>query len=106
MLSTITNSAGDQNSDNIDHLVALIKTLRPSKPEQGEQAAENVRVLVQLLHGEPAQASALRHYVLRLFSTRRQISLYTDTGILPNAGFFTELFQRLSFRILPPALDE
>ncbi|WP_211451047.1 site-specific recombinase [Collimonas antrihumi] len=106
MLSTLKLITADPNSDNIDHLVALIKTLRPAKPEQGEQAAENVRVLVQLLHGEPAQASALRHYVLRLFSTRRQISLYTDTGILPNAGFFTELFQRLSFRILPPALDE
>jgi len=106
MLSTLKLIAADPNSDNIDHLVALIKTLRPSRPELGQQAAENVRVLVQLLHGEPAQASALRHYILRLFSTRRQISLYTDTGILPNAGFFTELFQRLSFRILPPALDE
>jgi site-specific recombinase len=106
MLSTLKLIAADPNSDNIDHLAALIKTLRPGKPEQGEQAAENVRVLVQLLHGEPAQAGALRHYVLHLFSTRRQISLYTDTGILPNAGFFTELFQRLSFRILPPALDE
>ena len=106
MLSTLKLITADPNSDNIDHLVALIKTLRPSKPEQGDQAAENVRVLVQLLHGEPDQASALRHYVLRLFSTRRQISLYTDTGILPNAGFFTELFQRLSFRILPPALDD
>jgi len=106
MLSTLKLIAADPNSDNIDHLVALIKTLRPSKPELGQQAAENVRVLVQLLHGEPAQASALRHYILRLFSTRRQISLYTDTGILPNAGFFTELFQRLSFRVLPPALDE
>jgi len=106
MLSTLKLIAADPNSDNIDHLVALIKTLRPTKPELGQEAAENVRVLVQLLHGEPAQASALRHYILRLFSTRRQISLYTDTGILPNAGFFTELFQRLSFRILPPALDE
>ncbi|WP_211465152.1 site-specific recombinase [Collimonas silvisoli] len=106
MLSTLKLIAADPNSDNIDHLVALIKTLRPSKPELGQQAAENVRALVQLLHGEPAQASALRHYILRLFSMRRQISLYTDTGILPNAGFFTELFQRLSFRILPPALDE
>ncbi|WP_041741892.1 site-specific recombinase [Collimonas fungivorans] len=106
MLSTLKLISADPNSDNIDHLVALIKTLRPSKPELGQEAAENVRMLVQLLHGEPVQASALRHYILRLFSTRRQISLYTDTGILPNAGFFTELFQRLSFRMLPPALDE
>ncbi|AMP09776.1 site-specific recombinase family protein [Collimonas arenae] len=106
MLSTLKLIAADPNSDNIDHLVALINTLRPNKPELGAQAAEKVRILVQLLHGEPDQASALRHYVLRLFSTRRQISLYTDTGILPNAGFFTELFQRMSFRLLPPALDE
>ncbi|PFH12136.1 site-specific recombinase [Collimonas sp. PA-H2] len=106
MLSTLKLIAADPNTDDIGHLAALIKTLRPRKPEQAAEAAENVRILVQLLHGEPDQASALRHYVLRLFSTRRQISLYTDTGILPNAGFFTELFQRLSFRMLPPALDE
>lgn len=106
MLSILKRIAADPDTDNIDHLVTLINALRPRKPELADQAAEKVRILVQLLHGEPTQASALRHYLLRLFSTRRQTSLYTDTGILPNAGFFTELFQRLSFRILPPALDE
>ncbi|MFC5476305.1 site-specific recombinase [Paraherbaspirillum soli] len=106
MLSTLQRIAADPHSDNIDHLVALINALRPKQPKLAEQAAEQVRILLQLLHGSPTQASALRHYLLRLFSTRRQTSLYTDIGILPNAGFFTELFQRMSFRILPPALDE
>ena len=106
MLSTLRYITAHPQSDNIEYLVALIKALRPHKPTQTDQAVEKVRILIQLLRNDPLQASALGHYLLHLFSTRRQTSLYTDIGILPNAGFFTELFQRLSYRILPPALDE
>lgn len=41
-----------------------------------------------------------------MFSALHQTNLYTDTGILSSTGFFSELFQRLTYRILPPAVDE
>ncbi len=103
MLSTLKIIAENPHSDDISHLTALVDALRPKRHDG---ATENVRVLIQLLQGNPEQACALRHYVLRLYARRRQSSLYTDIGILPNAGFFTELFQRIAYRILPPALDD
>ena len=92
--------------DTIDGLTDLLQQLRPAKPHQIDQAITNVRTLTQLLQGNHNHAIALRSYVLRAFSLRHQTSLYTDTGILSNDGFFTELFQRLSYRVLPPAVDE
>ncbi|MQR01475.1 site-specific recombinase [Glaciimonas soli] len=103
MLSTLKIIAENPNSDDISHLTALVDALRAKRHES---ATENVRMLTQLLQGNLEQACALRHYVLRLYARRRQSSLYTDIGILPNAGFFTELFQRIAYRILPPALDD
>jgi hypothetical protein len=36
---------------------------------------------------------------------RKQIDFFADSGILPNAGFFSELARRLSTRLLPPLRD-
>ncbi|KAF3999426.1 site-specific recombinase [Glaciimonas immobilis] len=106
MLTSIKLIEADPFSDNVDYLSTLVKTLRPPEPDDHLTATQNVRALLDLLRNDPASASALRHYLLHLYASRRQTSLYTDIGILPNAGFFTELFQRMSYRVLPPALDE
>ena len=99
-------ASGALPSDNVAHLTALIKTLRPRSPGNSDEAHKNLAALISILQNNPQYCRALRHYLLRIYATRRQTSLYTDIGILPNAGFFTELFQRMSYRILPPALDE
>lgn len=106
MLDTLDRIAAQPHTDTIDGLVDLVQSLRPAKTEPADQAASNVRTLMQLLKGNPQHSRALRHYLLHILTTRYQASLYTDTGILSNDGFFTELFQRLSYRILPPAIDE
>jgi site-specific recombinase len=98
--------AADPESECIDPLIALIDTLRPSRNLPPEQAGERVQMLVTLLQAHAPHAAALRGYLQRILSTRRQTSLYTDVGILSDGGFFTELFRRLSYRMLPPALDE
>jgi site-specific recombinase len=96
----------DAQSDNIDLLVELFGALRPMHSSDGALAAANVRTLCQLLRGNPQQAWALRNYVLRVLSSRRHTSLYTDIGILSNDGFVTELLRRICYRILPPALGD
>lgn len=106
MLALLERIAENPDTDAIDGLTELVRKLRPDKPHQIDQAIANVRTLTQLLQGKESHAIALRHYLLRVFSTRHQSSLYTDTGILSSNGFFTELFQRLSYRILPPAVDD
>ncbi|MDP9109138.1 MAG: site-specific recombinase, partial [Pseudomonadota bacterium] len=106
MLTLLEQIAADPDCTAIDRLAALVDQLRPGKSARRNAASAQVRTLTALLQGQPAYAAALRHYLLRVLSKRRHTTLFTDTGILPSDGFFSELFRRLSYRILPPALDD
>ncbi len=106
MLASLKRITAYPDSQSTEELANLVRKLRPAKPRDVEQATANVRALIHLLQDNPDYASALRRYLLRVFSSRHPISLYTDTGILSGDGFFTELFKRLSYRILPPAVDD
>jgi site-specific recombinase len=95
----------DPHSNDIDLLIELVDCLRPRRRHPGHARAA-VRTLTQLLKGNPAQAWALRSYIVTLLEKRRHTSLYSDIGILSNDGFFTELKRRIAWRVLPPALDD
>ena len=105
MLTLLANIAAHPSHDEMDAIANLVAKIRPSNPARAIEAQGNLRRLIQLLRDNPVVASGLRHHLLHLLSTRRHTTLYADTGILPSDGFFSELFRRLSFRLLPPALD-
>ncbi|VXB03565.1 site-specific recombinase [Massilia sp. 9I] len=99
----------DPDSDRIDLLVDLVDCLRPRNRwvwQQADDPAQAVRTLTQLLKGNPAQAWALRRYITTMLERRRHTSLYSDIGILSNDGFVTELKRRITYRFLPPALND
>lgn len=99
----------DPNSDRIDLLVDLVDCLRPRHRwvwQNADDPAQAVRTLTQLLKGNPSQAWALRRYITTLLEHRRHTSLYSDIGILSNDGFVTELKRRITYRFLPPALND
>ncbi|MES2317282.1 MAG: site-specific recombinase [Pseudomonadota bacterium] len=104
MLATLERI--DPHSDRIDMLVALVDLLRPQKLPGAEVVSIRIQTLCQLLQAHPAHAARLRSYLTRLLESRRHASLYTDTGVLSNDGFFTELKRRISYRFLPPALGD
>jgi len=107
MLATLERI--DPHSDNIDVLVELVCHLRPRQRwvwQSQDDPAQTVRTLSQLLKGNPEQAWALRRYITTLLEKRRHTSLYSDIGILSNDGFVTELKNRITYRFLPPALDD
>ncbi|CAN5295834.1 site-specific recombinase [soil metagenome] len=104
LLERIAAQPDDVND--IDCLIKLVQLLRPARPNDVDSSVVAVRTLLQLLKGNPRHAVALRRYLMRVQSTRRQTSLYTDLGILSSDGFFSELFRRISYRMLPPALDD
>ncbi|MFP5394034.1 MAG: recombinase, partial [Gammaproteobacteria bacterium] len=104
MLATLERI--DPHSDRIDMLVELVDHLRPRGRRAFAGTPERVRMLAQLLKGNPTQASNLRSYCTRLIVSRRHASLYTDIGILSNDGFVTELKRRAAYRVLPPALSD
>jgi len=99
----------DPASTSIDLLVDLVDRLRPRRRwvwQEMDDPAQRVRTLTQLLKGNPSQAWALRRYLTTLLETRRHTSLYSDIGILSNDGFVTELKARITYRFLPPALND
>jgi site-specific recombinase len=106
MQAILDQIAANPDTDSIDPLVALINAIRPPRHTPPENASGRLLALIALLQDQPLYAQALRHYLLQVLATRRQTSLYTDVGTLSDSGFFTELFRRLSYRMLPPALDE
>ncbi|HEX2569649.1 MAG TPA: site-specific recombinase [Polyangia bacterium] len=88
----------------IDPLRELVNCLRPHRAHQVEQAIANLQALCYLLEQHPEYRAALRRYLLALLASRRQVELYADSGLLSNDGLFTGLYQRLSYRILPPTV--
>ncbi|MES2537909.1 MAG: site-specific recombinase [Pseudomonadota bacterium] len=106
MLVILERIAAHPATSDIDNLVQLVRTLRPANPENIERAIANTEALKQTLLDRPDLAAALRAYLMCVLAERRHTSLYTDTGILSSDGFFSELFRRLSYRLLPPAVND
>ncbi|MCA1326619.1 site-specific recombinase [Herbaspirillum sp. alder98] len=92
-------------STDLGPLTALADSLRPADPADADAALASLRALDQLLRDQPHYAAALHQHLLHQLSVRRQVGLYADTGILSNDGFLHELLKRLTYRLLPPALD-
>lgn len=86
-------------------LAGLVAALRPRRGHPGDGSAR-LLALCELLERRPDLAAGLRDYLLRVVGTRRQAHLYTDTGILDGNGFFSELRQRLGWKLLPPLVND
>ena len=104
-MEQLLQQQAEHKADAADFLAKLLAQIRPAKPDNTEQAVHAIRALCHLLHKQPAYASALRDALLSLFSERKPVSLYVDSGIHPSSGFFSELWRRFSHKLLPDALD-
>lgn len=85
-------------------LKRLIDTLRVSDKEtkQSDEAAnERIRTLITLLQAHPEYGAGLAAFILKLLNQYQQISLFTDTGILSDQGFFNSLNKLIGHRFLP-----
>jgi site-specific recombinase len=91
--------------DPIECCRALVGEIRPRKGGDAEAAAANFRELLDILATREDYREALGAAVLSLLADTRSVSFYTDAGILPSTGFFSELWRRLSHRVLPEVPD-
>lgn len=101
LLREIAVSAGNDAA----LLVEVVDHVRPQDPGDTSQALKNLQAVQFLLSGDETLRTGLRDYLLRLFAQHQQVTLYADLGILPAAGFFTELWRRVAQKILPAAID-
>ena len=81
-------------------LKRLIDELRVGDKES-DQANENIQSLIDILRQHPEYGDGLSSFVLKLIIQYRQISLYTDTGIMSDQGFFNSLRRLIGHRFLP-----
>jgi site-specific recombinase len=82
----------------------LVSCMRPRRARDSESARHALRTLCLLIEHRRDYRVALRSALFRLLTERTQLTLYTDVGIFPNNGFFTEVTRRLVRSTLLPDL--
>ena len=92
-------------SDALELFVSLIDAIRPEHADDFATARARMQTLCSHLNERPDYARALREALIHVSTHHRHSEIYTSTGILPNTGFFSEIFRRIGHKILPEALD-
>lgn len=107
-LRALSNYASEQSEDSdacLTQLIALVDALRPANAENYLLATARFTALCELLEADAGSSAALRKCLVGLISGRKQVSFFADSGILPNTGFFSELWRRIVQRVLPAISD-
>ena len=95
----------DETADPLAQLISLVDALRPGSAGNTLLATARFTMLCELVEADDRLRVALRSRLLALFAGRKQTSFFADGGILPNTGFFSELWCRMVQRVLPAISD-
>ena len=101
----LSNIALDTTTNDPVHLIKLVEEADIHLSNHQQQTEGKLKELTLLLLERPDLAQALRSYLIQLYSDYNAFSLYTDAGILPGHGIFSEAYRRLKYKILPPLQD-
>lgn len=93
------------NGDPANLMAELAVRIRPPKASDTGHAALMIQALCHILGRRPELRAALRDALFELLGTRKPVSLYVESGVLPSTGFFSELHRRISHKLLPDAID-
>jgi site-specific recombinase len=102
-------SASADSKPSAEQLIQLVAAIRPPRlfaARRRKIAVKRVEELIALLRSDDDLRHSLRAYIIALLSNAHHTSLYTESGILPQSGFFSEGFQKIIHLILPPVYDE
>lgn len=95
----------DPEADPLILIRRLIAQLRP-RSRRDVAIAERHQHLIDLLLADPALLLAVRRHLVHFVATRQLLTFFTDSGVLPGTGFFSEWWRILGNRLLPESLDE
>lgn len=93
-------------SDTLKLLERWFDAIRPRWRESPQAAVDRFEAAVTRVETDPALAHAVRGPLLELLATRRLVSFFADSGILPTTGFFSEFGRIVAQRLLPELPDE
>jgi site-specific recombinase len=103
LLATLKQLSPD--GDALPQLIALVDALRPDDADNTLMTVARFTTLCEAVEHDPALQHTLRSCFLKLFAGRKQVSFFADSGILPNTGFFSELWRRMVQRVFPAITD-
>jgi site-specific recombinase len=92
-------------SDPAGLLAALFDQVRPRPIADSDEAALRYRRLLDFLAAHPGHCAAVRAAFLKLCGEAELRSFFSDSGLLPATGFFSELWRKITNRLLPQAPD-
>lgn len=93
------------DSCELELLRRLIAALRPA--DAGDEACnQRYALMLERLEQDAELRAGFRHHVIHFIGSRRLLTFFTDSGILPGTGFFSEWWRILGNRILPEVPDE
>ena len=98
----------DEQSEPLVLLRELFAALRPhNRSEVQEGISPHLfALLLERLAEDAALRDAVHRQVLRFIGERRLLTFFTDSGILPGTGFFSEGWRIVGNRLLPDVPDE
>ena len=94
--------------DATSQLIGVVAALRPSTSADlnlVDTASMRFSALCDALENNKSVRHHLRDRLLQLFAGQKQVSFFADSGILPNSGFFSELWRRMVQRVFPAIRD-
>jgi site-specific recombinase len=104
-LADALNRFRNPEADTLELMRRLVAALRPQSRRDGG-SAERYQFMLDRLESDPALLAAFRSHVVHFVATRRLVTFFTESGVLPGTGFFSEWWRILGSRLLPEAPDE
>ena len=104
-LALVLRAMSDADHDPVLQLTALIDAVRPDDADDHELVNARFSALCEAIESDETLQSGFRHRLIALLDGRRLVSFFADSGILPNSGFFSELWRRIVQRALPAIID-
>lgn len=95
----------EPEADTLELLRGLVASLRPRHPRDEGELLGRLGILLGCLDANPELRTAFRRHFVRFLASRRLVTFFADSGILPGTGFFSEWWRILWHRLLPPVPD-
>jgi site-specific recombinase len=104
-LADALNRFRTPEADTLELIRRLVATLRPQN-RHDHAAPERYVAMLDRLEADAALRAAFCGHIVHFIATRRLVTFFTDSGILPGTGFFSEWWRILGSRLLPEVPDE
>lgn len=95
----------DPTADSLQLIRRLVAAIRP-KNHRDRNAGKRYAAALDRLEADGDLRQAFRNHVVGFITTRRLVTFFTDSGILPGSGFLSEWTRILGSYLLPELLDE